>query len=120
MGTVEHEIHGVAGLLPICQHLRQKFLADTNPGKAISVTYYFGNFFGKPNCPMIAGFVYWVDCAEQYGLPKEDSMLDGNEMASAPSEIIEGSCCKCFDDFLDRHNLTSNFIYPPEDEANVS
>jgi hypothetical protein len=115
-GILYCEIHGRAGLLPLCEHLRQNVLQDVKPDKIITATYYFGDFFGEPNCPMIMGFLYCLDCAEKYGLPRESCASPGDEMESAPSEIIKAVCDKCFDEFLDKHRIIWDGFEIPSDD----
>ena len=50
----------------MCEHLYQNLQLEVKPKKVFSILYYFGNFFGEPNCPMTMGFIYCLLCAEEY------------------------------------------------------
>lgn len=122
MGICECEIHGWSGLLDVCEHLEQQMVTNTNPEKVFSLLCYFGDFAGNKDCPIWIVIIYCLVCSEKYELPKQDTLEYDTEDEPAKnyfseftenhSEVIKGVCGKCFDEFLDKHNVTLNLLYP--------
>lgn len=100
MGILNCKVHGIAGLSPVCKHLAQDCSQKITPARVTTVLYYFGNFFGKKDCPLFMGFSYCDNCAHAYNLPMTDAIVPEDEFDAIPDDIIKAVCGKCFNEIM--------------------
>ena len=72
MAIIICEIHGRSGCYAICPHIDEDKRNNQKPEKLITMSFYFGDFAGNPECPMTYPFTYCPKCVEEYNFPKEN------------------------------------------------
>lgn len=72
MAVIICENHGRSFCYAVCLHIVEDKQKNEKPEEIFTLSFYFGDFAGDKNAPMIFPFNYCEKCAELYDYPKED------------------------------------------------
>jgi hypothetical protein len=114
MAVIICEIHGRSGCYAVCSHIAEDKRKTQKPEKLITMSFYFGNFAGNPECPMTYYFTYCPKCVEQFNFPEESFQFSeensSDEELDKKFEFVGDKfgmiCCNCFEEFMNEHNIS--------------
>ena len=114
MAIINCEIHGRSGCYAICSHIDEDKRNNQKPKKLITMSFYFGDFAGNPECPMTYLFTYCPKCVEEHKFPKENQKFSCEEISDEEldkkfefaSDKFGLICCHCFEEFMKEHNIS--------------
>jgi hypothetical protein len=98
------EIHSRSFCCAVCPHIIENKQHNKVSKHLITAEFYFGDFDGNPDYPMIYPFTYCKVCADVQGFPKADYRFSENEADESFevfSSFFELVCGKCFDGFME-------------------
>jgi hypothetical protein len=89
-------IHGRTGAVTVCSHIAKNVSEKKKLPKLIIASFYFGDFAGNPDAPIIEKLGYCPICVEKYGFPAESRELSENEFEDMSEKDFKGVCVECF------------------------
>lgn len=108
MAKILCKIHGASFCYSVCPHLIEDKQSNRKPGELITMSFYFGDFAGDPNCPMRFSFNYCQKCVELYNFPEKNyqfseenlSVEEFDKKFEFASNIFELVCVECYGEFM--------------------
>jgi hypothetical protein len=90
----------------VCPHIREGVISGSLPKNIITLLVNYGELWSSDDPPLVFKYFYCPYCAEQHGLPSEDTMLTGEEFESSWLDTpCLPHCAKCFTEALNREKI---------------
>ena len=108
MAVIICKIHGRSFCYAVCSHIIEAKQSNQKPNKIITMRFYFGDFGGNADAPMMVPFNYCRKCIELYDFPKETHQFskvnltveEFDKKFEFACNKFEMVCCKCYEGLM--------------------